>query len=211
MKNENESELREKMEAGAAKWTRGQNGEWCTLKKGDRLYPGDEIVVEKTDGTVKNVIVENYIYEDDLGAHYRAEDGVRADRAKDVHLISIDMIRRNAEFMGPDGEVYKTTLTKCSCPEFLERKKPCKHIYKLRDEVIITHPAVTARPRKKRWPVLAGALVFIWVAGMTLASGNASQPQPMQSPVLAAEIEHETEAEPEGFEVTKETLEFQVR
>jgi len=33
----------------------------------------------------------------------------------------------------------------------------------------------------------------------------------MQSPVLAAEIEHETEAEPEGFEVTKETPEFQVR
>jgi len=193
MKNDNDGKLREKIEDGAAKWTRGLDGEWCVLKKGARLYPGDEVVVEKTDGTSKNVIVESFILEDELGTYYRAEDGVRADRAKDVHLISIDMIRRNAEFLGPDGEVYKTTLTRCTCPEYKELKTPCKHIYKLRDEVIIMHPAVTNRPVKKRWPVFAGALIFLWVVGMTVTSGGDPRPAMAQAPVLAAEMDYDAD------------------
>jgi len=197
MKNDNDGKLREKIEDGAAKWTRGLDGEWCVLKKGARLCPGDEVVVEKTDGSVTNVIVESFILEDELGTYYRAEDGVRADRAKDVHIISIDMIRRNAEFLGPDGEVYKTTLTKCTCPEYKELKAPCRHIYKLRDEVIIMHPVVTERPKKKRWPVFAGALIFLWAAGMTVMSGN--DRAAAQTPVLAAEAEYGAEAETEYF------------
>ena len=42
---------------------------------------------------------------------------------------------RVATFVGGRGTKYSTRLTSCSCPDFKDRKAPCKHIYKLASEL----------------------------------------------------------------------------
>lgn len=44
----------------------------------------------------------------------------------------IDLDAKYAVIVGAsDQKPYKTTLTKCTCPDFQKRKLPCKHMYYL--------------------------------------------------------------------------------
>lgn len=50
-------------------------------------------------------------------------------------MKKINKKMKTATFVGKDGKSYKTDLRRCTCPDFLERKVPCKHMYKLADEL----------------------------------------------------------------------------
>lgn len=60
----------------------------------------------------------------------------RIDRARSGDLTPrwVDVKGKIASFTGSDGGVaYKTTLKKCSCPDFAKRGVPCKHMFYLAD------------------------------------------------------------------------------
>ncbi|GHU95788.1 hypothetical protein FACS1894208_09240 [Clostridia bacterium] len=44
---------------------------------------------------------------------------------------SVDVENQTAIFKGSGKNPYKTTLDKCTCVDFAQRKTPCKHIYRL--------------------------------------------------------------------------------
>lgn len=48
----------------------------------------------------------------------------------------IDMISQSGNFKGSSGN-HTTSLEKCSCVDFLRRRKPCKHMYRLAMELDI--------------------------------------------------------------------------
>lgn len=41
----------------------------------------------------------------------------------------VDLEKKVATFVGGGGDRYATTLIGCSCPDFVAREKPCKHMY----------------------------------------------------------------------------------
>lgn len=49
--------------------------------------------------------------------------------------LSIDRENQCGTFKGSKGGVYETTLTECTCRDFMLRRFPCKHIYRLRHEL----------------------------------------------------------------------------
>lgn len=67
------------------------------------------------------------------GVHGRAEDArIRRAESGEVSPVKIDPRLRVGWFAGQkNDETYKTTLTRCSCPDFKKRGVPCKHMYYL--------------------------------------------------------------------------------
>lgn len=59
----------------------------------------------------------------------------RLDRARggDLTAKRVDRNKGKAVFVGTTGGDYKTTLDKCTCPDFQKREMPCKHMYYLAD------------------------------------------------------------------------------
>ena len=57
----------------------------------------------------------------------------RIDRAMSGDLTPkwVDEKGKIARFVGNSGKEYKTTLKKCSCPDFKKRGVPCKHMFYL--------------------------------------------------------------------------------
>lgn len=71
---------------------------------------------------------------------WRKWDGVRGMPATvrkaraiggNLTIISIDRERCRGEYAGSEKKNYKTSLLKCSCPDFSKRSVPCKHMYNL--------------------------------------------------------------------------------
>ena len=58
---------------------------------------------------------------------------------EDIQLASPVAI--SASIRGASGNVYHTTLYSCSCTDFQTRKTPCKHMYKLAEELGLIAPA----------------------------------------------------------------------
>ena len=70
-----------------------------------------------------------------------AEQQERFDRSKSpsIKILSFAPANDNnviAEVEGSTGEVYRTSLTTCSCPDFTFRQRPCKHMYALAIELL---------------------------------------------------------------------------
>ncbi len=57
--------------------------------------------------------------------------GRRFDRAIECGFTpkTINLDAKFAIIVGSEGKAYKTTLTKCTCPDFKKRHLPCKHMY----------------------------------------------------------------------------------
>ncbi len=51
-------------------------------------------------------------------------------REESYNIKYEDTVRGTALFIGGNGK-YNVSLVECSCPDFKERKLPCKHMYKL--------------------------------------------------------------------------------
>lgn len=68
----------------------------------------------------------------------------RANRAKNLELtpLHIDSKFRVAVFLGHGKQKkYIARLDKCSCPDFKERRTPCKHMYYLANELGLPIPS----------------------------------------------------------------------
>lgn len=61
----------------------------------------------------------------------------RQERARNGELTPRKIVvkSRCATFAGRKGGSYRTTLNSCTCPDFKERKAPCKHMYYLMDQI----------------------------------------------------------------------------
>lgn len=74
---------------------------------------------------------------DILWSQWSDVEGNKADMRKhrasvgELTPIRIDTDLKCATFSGSQGGVYRTTLCKCSCPDFQKRNVPCKHMYYL--------------------------------------------------------------------------------
>ncbi len=55
-------------------------------------------------------------------------------RAREAILTPISISGQCAQFQGEEDQ-YRTTLLNCSCPDFQQRHKPCKHMYRLAMEL----------------------------------------------------------------------------
>ena len=71
------------------------------------------------------------------GVHDSNKQQERIARANsgDVTPFKICRNSRCALFIGHSDARYRTTLTNCSCPDFKNRKVPCKHMYYLAYEL----------------------------------------------------------------------------
>lgn len=54
--------------------------------------------------------------------------------------ISLDTASMSAAIIGSDPEPYSVTLSGCSCFDFTSRGLPCKHMYRLADELGLSDP-----------------------------------------------------------------------
>lgn len=55
--------------------------------------------------------------------------------------VSIDLENSTGVFKSSSNSFYETTLETCTCRDFFVRKLPCKHIYRLRSELIKNIPS----------------------------------------------------------------------
>ena len=71
------------------------------------------------------------------GCHDYKPQKDRQARARCGELMpnSIDREQKVATFIGGHNDSYTTTLLGCTCPDFAERGKPCKHMYWLAHEL----------------------------------------------------------------------------
>lgn len=69
----------------------------------------------------------------DVSIHGADGQDVRFDRAlfQNVVIRSYDPATGTAEILGTHGDIYQTSLDRCTCEDFQRRGLPCKHIYKL--------------------------------------------------------------------------------
>lgn len=58
----------------------------------------------------------------------------RQERAREAALTPLSIKGQHAQFQGSEKK-YLTFLDACSCPDFQERHKPCKHMYRLAMEL----------------------------------------------------------------------------
>lgn len=78
----------------------------------------------------------NFICFDGLNAdHSEPEQQARMDRAfyqKDKIIIqAYDTRYKIAKIRGSSFKKYMTTMQQCTCEDFVRRRKPCKHMYRL--------------------------------------------------------------------------------
>ena len=62
----------------------------------------------------------------------------RMARASSCRPISISQDAMTGIFEGSNGEEYTTSISSCSCYDFQDRQKPCKHMYRLIAELRLT-------------------------------------------------------------------------
>ncbi len=69
----------------------------------------------------------------DVSIHGADGQDVRMDRSlfQNIVIQSYNPATGTAEILGTHGDVYQTSLDRCTCEDFQRRGLPCKHIYKL--------------------------------------------------------------------------------
>jgi len=60
--------------------------------------------------------------------------------------LSLDINAQTATFKGSSGRVYETSLYTCTCRDYSIRQLPCKHMYRLAQEL-----GIFALPPSKHW------------------------------------------------------------
>ena len=54
--------------------------------------------------------------------------------------VTVNREAQTAEIVGSSGEVYAVSLAECSCMDYYMKKSPCKHMYRLADELGVSNP-----------------------------------------------------------------------
>lgn len=81
----------------------------------------------------KSILAEHWSL-DDLtreGQRDRRDRGL----SKSCKIMKVNAKDQSAEFIGSKGDIYQTSLTSCTCTDFAFRRTPCKHIFRLADEL----------------------------------------------------------------------------
>lgn len=88
--------------------------------------------------------------------------------------LSIDIDAKKGSFSGSHGS-YNTTLTSCSCVDFMRRKKPCKHMYRLAIELGIIEATVKSDQTQVKKPTPPGLKLADAVAQVEALSEDNQQ------------------------------------
>lgn len=67
--------------------------------------------------------------------HKHPEQIKRQAKARTCKILELDKKSKVATFRGSGGKIYEATLMECSCRDFILRRYPCKHMYRLASEV----------------------------------------------------------------------------
>lgn len=67
--------------------------------------------------------------------HKKSKQRQRQARALSCEIVSVNRDAMQCQFCGSSGDTYDTSLTGCTCPDFSEYQKPCKHMYRLAAEL----------------------------------------------------------------------------
>ncbi|GAA0200753.1 hypothetical protein [Selenomonas dianae] len=82
--------------------------------------------------------VIDFFSEESVDLHNTPEQLQRQDRLTELRVIQIDRVAGTGlVYSGSrdSGHSYETSLTKCKCVDFRQRRLPCKHIYRLAAEL----------------------------------------------------------------------------
>ena len=66
--------------------------------------------------------------------------------------LSVDKEHETGVFYGSGKEPYQTSLASCTCNDFVKRKKPCKHIFRLAMELDVYKRQERSREAGPRHP-----------------------------------------------------------
>lgn len=90
--------------------------------------------------TKKELESERIFASFDDSIHRTASQQIRIEKAieENLHFKTILSNGYSGKIVGTSGRTYLVTLKNCSCPDFKETQKPCKHMYRL---AIDTHRA----------------------------------------------------------------------
>ena len=67
----------------------------------------------------------------DVSVHSSVDQLNRIRRSTSVKVISFDNDTQTAIVAGSGSSTYTTTFAKCSCGDFIARRLPCKHMYRV--------------------------------------------------------------------------------
>lgn len=90
------------------------------------------LLVKLFTGSVGKTLESNRIFRPfDDRIHERAEQQVRIERSlnEDMKITLVAKNKYNGEVVGMTGKKYAVSLEYCSCPDFKDRRFPCKHMY----------------------------------------------------------------------------------
>ncbi|MBQ8947789.1 MAG: SWIM zinc finger family protein [Lachnospiraceae bacterium] len=88
--------------------------------------------MDKTQTKIQYASKSKWNYVDSIKSKPQLDRLMRA-REGELTARKVDRISGKAVFVGSTGGDYKTTLNKCTCPDFQKRNMPCKHMYYLAD------------------------------------------------------------------------------
>lgn len=107
------------------KLSKGGNERAEVLKKIDSLKAAE--VAEKA---VESIGLSAFSHWD-ISVHSSVDQLNRIRRSTSVKIISYDKDNQTAIVASSGSGTYTTTFEKCSCGDFISRRLPCKHMYRL--------------------------------------------------------------------------------
>ncbi|WP_293726911.1 SWIM zinc finger family protein [uncultured Phascolarctobacterium sp.] len=87
----------------------------------------------------------------DASIHSKTDQIKRINTSKQIkskNVVDLDAQCQTARISGSSGELYEVTLDHCTCFDFDAKRGPCKHIYKLADEMGLLPPQPTLNAEK---------------------------------------------------------------
>ena len=74
-------------------------------------------------------------WESDIHDDFEQVKRIESARKLTKDIVEIDKEAKRIVIQGSGAEPYESTLDDCDCMDFLHRKLPCKHIYRLAFEL----------------------------------------------------------------------------
>ncbi len=119
--------------------------EFFSRKKREKIAQQEKGVEEQKKVFAESWALWNY-------AHEGEQQSKRLDRAvwKKFQVKSLNKANGTCTFVGRDEGEYLTNLSTCTCPDFIERGKPCKHMYFLALQLGVHENPYTACDRRTK-------------------------------------------------------------
>lgn len=131
------------LKKGGNLWGRSVK-DWGFVTSKNDFIQGETVEVDVWNGTLLKVVVVSFLGDTEHGRLYLAKrEGEpdlspqikRYNSSKKVKVIDIWRDSEDGIFEGSGGKEYHASLDSCDCRDFVTRKIPCKHMYKLATEL----------------------------------------------------------------------------